>query len=198
MNKETKKWDYTFEIRKRIKPGGFILSEPYMADNHFKRSVCLICDHNKRDGTFGFILNKPVKKTLNFFIDEIEDSPHEVYYGGPVANDTLYYVHNNAIQLDGAQAIGSDLFWGGDFLQLKEMLINNTVHPSNIKFFLGYSGWDNGQLRKEIIENSWIVAEDIEPSQTFENPIYLGQNVMSKMGEMYHEMARFPEHPSLN
>ena len=39
--------------------GSLLVSEPFLADSFFKRSVVLLSEHDKK-GTLGFILNKPI------------------------------------------------------------------------------------------------------------------------------------------
>lgn len=192
------KWDYTNEIRKPIKNGTILLSEPFMEDDLFKRSVCLICDHNGTDGTFGFLINRNTEQKVCDLVDDLTNVDAFVYYGGPVANDSLYYIHTNLPPLNDAHKISDNLYWGGDFEQLKVLLKNNEIDLKTIKFVVGYSGWDPNQLRKEIIENSWIVNNEINEEMVFSQSKYLWHETMQSMGGIYKTMATFPEQPDLN
>jgi putative AlgH/UPF0301 family transcriptional regulator len=74
------KWNYKKEIRKRLRIGSFILSQPFLPDEVFKRAVCLMCAHSRAEGSFGFILNKPTEFTVADFIEELDDLELPVYF----------------------------------------------------------------------------------------------------------------------
>ena len=65
------------------------------------------------------------------------------------------------------------------------------------KFILGYSGWDPGQLRKELIEDSWIVAKGTA-NEVFSSSDDLWKEIMNDLGDLYHHLASLPERPELN
>lgn len=191
------KWDYTKEIRKHIRIGSLILAQPFLNDDVFKRTVCLICAHSRAEGSFGFLLNKITEFRIGDFIEELEDLDLPVYFGGPVANDSLYFVHDNSMQLKNAQKISEGVYWGGGFEEMKEALIANKSNAQNIKFILGYSGWDPGQLRKEIIEDSWIVTEG-KAEYVYSEKQDLWKEILEGMGDVYDHMAQLPERPEFN
>lgn len=196
MKKESKvKWDYRNEINKPIKPGCLLLSEPFMLDPSFNRSACLLVSHDKNEGTFGFILNKKTNETLETLIDVAIDWP--VFYGGPVETNALFFVHNNSFDLKDAIKITDGLFWHGNFEELVSKIKNREVKQSDIRFFVGYSGWDGGQLRREIIENSWIVS-DLENKNILSNPKNIWTDTLKEMGGIYKEFSHFPIDPNLN
>ena len=66
-------------------------STTFFIDSYFNRSVILICEHNK-NGSLGFQVNKPLKNNLNDFLKNIK-TKKEVYLGGPVNNNNLYFIH---------------------------------------------------------------------------------------------------------
>lgn len=47
----------------------------------------------------------------------------------------------------------------GDFEAVKEYINREQSIEGKIRFFMGYSGWDSGQLLQEIEENTWIVSQ---------------------------------------
>jgi len=107
-----------------------------VTDRSFNRSVVLLTSHDI-DGSVGFIFNKPLDLCISDLIPEI-DSDIPVYNGGPVAKDNLYFVHNIPNLIPTSQKISEDLYWGGDFNILKQLLINNKLKNKDIRFFLGY------------------------------------------------------------
>ena len=62
----------------------------------------------------------------------------------------LHYVHTLGEKIEGSQEIMKGLYWGGDFEVVKKMVENNKVDNSNIRFFAGYSGWNENQLIAEV------------------------------------------------
>ena len=78
-----------------LKPaiGRVLISEPFMDDEHFSRSVIYLCEHNANE-SYGFILNQVLSATLSELINEIDNKEFSVCYGGPVSSDSLFYFHN--------------------------------------------------------------------------------------------------------
>lgn len=190
-------WDYRKEINKPIGAGTLLLSEPFMQDPSFIRSTCLIVSHIPEEGTFGFVLDKVSKHKLSELIDIKIDQNVNVYFGGPVDMEALFYLHNNNFNLTGAKKITENLYWGGDFEELLMKIEAGIAKLEDIKFILGYSGWDGGQLRKEIIENSWIINNEY-PLKLNENHNKLWENVLIKMGGVYNTFVKLPIDPNLN
>src|SRR5690606_25080993 len=104
---------------KPILPGTILISEPYLGDPNFERAVVIICSHTE-EGTFGLVVNR--KSTLKFTdvldLEEGATFDQELGIGGPVQYNTLHYLHTLA-DLDEAIELTGNLFWGGDFEQLK-------------------------------------------------------------------------------
>ena len=141
-----------------VKRGSILISEPFLNDPNFDRTVVLICEHDE-NGTFGLILNKTVEIKLEDVLEDFEGLDKQLMIGGPVQQNTLHYIHKLGDELPESKEIAPGIFWGGDFDILKTMLKEHLIDMNKIKFFLGYSGWDVGQLDNEIEEKSWFVAD---------------------------------------
>lgn len=135
-----------------------LIAEPYMLDPHFKRAVIMLCEHQVEDGSIGFILNKPLGMQLNDLLASFPEFNAPVYYGGPVSTDTIHYVHSVGELLNGSIEIAPGLYWGGDFEELKQLVNTNVITSSQIRFFIGYSGWTAGQLCEELRNSSWLLG----------------------------------------
>ena len=121
-----------------------------------------------------------------------------VYIGGPVQTDTIHYIHQYPQYFDDAVKIADNIYWGGDFEKMKRLIKDGTIDTNKIKFFLGYSGWSQGQLEEEILENSWITAE-ANKTLVFETPATEVWNAsLTKLGGKYKMMIHFPTDPQLN
>lgn len=177
--------------------GRILISEPFLPGNFFNRAVILLVAHSKK-GSIGFILNKKAELQIQDMISGFEDFEADVFVGGPVSTDSIYFIHRRADLIPGSIPVLNDIHWGGDFIELKKLVTLGIIQLSDVRFFLGYSGWDNGQLEREISEDSWLV-NDVDSSLVMEDlgSEAWGQQVR-QMGTRYSMWENFPENPSMN
>ncbi len=181
----------------KIKKGVLLISEPsILNDKSFNRSIIYMAEHNQ-DGTVGFILNKPTIFVLNDLIPEIENN-FKIYKGGPVEEGNLYYIHQIPESIPNSIKISNNLYWGGDFEILTNLLKTNSIKETDIRFFLGYSGWALDQLEDELKEASWLIVENTFPNILNVKIEDLWKKKMQEFGGEYHLWANAPENPSLN
>ena len=183
-----------------IKPkkGRILVAEPFLAGSYFNRAVVLIAVHDKY-GSIGFILNKKVSYSLNEVVTDFPHTDSEIFIGGPVNSDSLYYIHTLGKDLPGSIKINDNIYWGGDINELKRRMSLGMVQPWQIKFFLGYSGWDKGQLEEEQKENLWLVS-DIEDKNilNYSTQKKMWNMAVRNLGGKYFLWTNYPEDPSLN
>lgn len=177
--------------------GSLLISEPFLSDSCFKRSVVLLSEHDK-NGTLGFILNKPTDLKLNEAVEDFPEFNVPLYFGGPVDTETLFYIHTLGKKLEGSREICSGIFWGGDYDQLKFLVDTKQIRENQIRFYAGYSGWEPKQLNDEIKDQAWILSESNHQFAFYQNPRLLWSQVLRSMGNEYAMMANFPEDPQLN
>ncbi len=190
-----------FEYDKNIpepERGDLLISEPFLNDPNFERTVILICENND-EGTFGLVLNKKTKlKLVDVLSDEI-DFDGELNLGGPVEQNTLHFVHRNTKEVEGTVDLGRGIGWSGDFEQLKSMLSQRLLSEKDIQFYLGYSGWAEGQLREELDAQSWFVKKGATPEEIFDMSVdELWKSVLKTMGGKYKVFSNYPVDPRLN
>lgn len=185
--------------KKKLKPqkGKLLVSEPFLHDPFFKRSVILLTEHND-DGTVGFILNKPINVKLHDAIDDFPKFDAELYLGGPVQRDSLYYIHTLGETIVESVEIFEGIYWGGNFEVLKVLIESNKVDPSELRFFMGYAGWGSEQLAGELKKQSWIVTNAKIKHIMDTDPTTLWQELLKKQGKDYAMLSSFSEYPSLN
>jgi putative transcriptional regulator len=140
-----------------IQNGSVLIAEPFMWDSNFQRSVVVLTDHNP-DGTHGFILNKPLDIKVNDLLFEFPAFDANVYYGGPMANDRIDFLHNVGDLLSDSLPVADGIWWGGDYSELVFLAENELITPKNLRFFLGYTGWSPDQLQEELNDKAWIMA----------------------------------------
>lgn len=185
-------------IIRQVGKGKLLVSEPFLNDPCFKRTVILVSEHNE-EGSIGFILNKPTQISLNDGVQDFPEFNVPLFFGGPVNTDTLQYIHKLGNRLEGSKEISNGLYWGGDIEQLKFLIDTKQIRPDEIRFYAGYSGWMPNQLNSEIREHSWIISTYINSMVPFsERPNVMWSEVLKSMGNEYAIIANFPEDPSLN
>jgi putative transcriptional regulator len=158
----------------RIKPntGRILISVPFLQDFYFKKSVVLLAEHGS-EGSFGIIINKPVEVKLSDIASEFEGFDAPVFLGGPVKTDSLFFIHTRPDLIDEGMPILDGLYWGGNIDTVKHLIKQGRLNKSEIRFFIGYSGWVANQLNRELEEKSWVVSLT-NPAQVFRsNPLEL-------------------------
>ncbi len=183
-----------------LKPrkGNLLIAEPsIIGDISFNRSVILLADHND-EGSIGFILNKPLEYSLSDLIPDTS-SKLQVFNGGPVEQDNLYFIHQVPDLIPNSIEISLGIFWGGDFEVVLELLKNEKLSKSDIRFFLGYSGWDSEQLESELNSNSWIVSKNVYEKELMKKCCdSFWKEKMMELGGDYILWSNAPENPSYN
>lgn len=178
-------------------PGKILISEPFLKEYPFSRSVTLLVNHSA-DGSMGLVLNMPIAVTLNDIMAELQEIDEiPLFRGGPIGEDILFFVHSIK-DLPGAVPIIDNLYLNGDFEILKQKLIDKKVDPNNMKFFLGYSGWGANQLHHELEADSWLVSREPIAYLLNQSPYSLWKDVLQNMGSPYSLWARYPLLPALN
>ncbi len=165
--------DITFTNNLLPKKGRILLSDPFLGDEFFERSVVFLCEHSK-EGSFGFVMNHYIEVNLHDLNEKFPYIESKISIGGPVEKDTLYFMHS----------FGNDL--------------NDSLEISN-GIYMGYSGWTSGQLLQEIKDNSWIVCnidnfEEIMSTKEEDMWKYF----MNKLGPKYELISKFPLDPNEN
>jgi putative transcriptional regulator len=178
--------------------GKLLISEPFLKDPNFKRSVILLTEHNE-EGTIGFVLNQPSNLLLKDLIPDLWQANYTVYVGGPVEMDTIHFIHRCYDKFNSGEEIANGVYWGGNFETLKILINNNAIAETEVKFFVGYSGWREEQLNTEIDENTWIVSDKYKKDILFSHgEEELWRKVIKDLGPKYAHITNFPIDPSLN
>ena len=185
-------------ISEILKKGQLLIAEPSLiGDTSFNRSVILLADHND-EGSVGFIINKPLRYFIKDLVPEIHAN-FRIYNGGPVEQDNLYFIHNVPELIPNSIEISNGIFWGGDF-ELTAQLINSAIiKKNNIRFFLGYTGWDAQQIEDEIHTNSWIISENVSKNKIIgkSSNNFWKEKILELDGD-YLIWSNAPENPVLN
>ena len=191
--------DYSVSMLNKLslKQGRLLIAEPFMIDPYFKRSVVLLTEH-KKEGSLGFILNQPLNISINDTLKDFPTFDAPIFMGGPVQTDSLFYIHTQGEIISESEHIVDNLYWSGNFNQLKQMVANQQIFPHEVMFFIGYSGWDYPQINNEVKSNSWIISDLNKFSITDFKQEHFWKIALQKMGPQYSMLSNFPEDPSLN
>lgn len=177
--------------------GKILIAEPFLQDTYFTRALILIVEHND-EGTIGFVLNKPVELKLEEILEEFPEFETEISLGGPVDTNSLHYMHTLGDIIPNSLEIRKGLYWGGEYDFIKEMIKNGKVNQSEIRFFLGYSGWEPGQLEDEIEDQAWMMTDLNNESLMGMDTLNIWKKTVKSFGSKYEIWSTFPEDPILN
>lgn len=181
-----------------IQPGMLLLSDPFLKDPNFIRSAILICQHDEATGSFGFVVNKRYQYHLGELIDDFSHTYFPLYLGGPVQIDTIHFIHKRPDVIGGSTLVGDGIYWGGNFEEVTVLLKEKQLNEFDIRFFVGYSGWDEHQLEEELNDKAWI-ATKATPSLVFAKQEQLiWKNALNNLGGEYALMSNYPTDPQLN
>lgn len=177
--------------------GKLLIAEPTILDDKsFNRTIILLAEHTQNN-TVGFILNRPLEYTINDLLPDI-DNDFVIYQGGPVEQDNLYFVHKVPELIPESIEIDKGIFWGGNFETLKDLLNEGSLKKTDIRFFLGYSGWGKNQLKDELGLNSWFISENDIKNIFSQNEESLWKNKILQKGGDYKLWANAPSDINLN
>lgn len=179
--------------------GSILISEPFLQDAYFQRSVVLLVEHNTQ-GSMGFVLNKKTDLIVNTFFPELEEYPEiPIYLGGPVSANRLFFIHSlGDLIVPDSVKIKDRLYFDGDFEALKRYIQNGHSIEGKVKFFLGYSGWMEGQLGNEINKNSWVVSHAAKENVLLADGESFWKNSLEQLGSNYEAWTKYPKDPYLN
>ncbi|MFC6268425.1 YqgE/AlgH family protein [Frigoriflavimonas asaccharolytica] len=176
--------------------GKILISTPDISGDIFSRSVVLIIDHNE-EGAFGLILNKK-NKHVSESLDKILGYKVDIYEGGPVENDKVFYIVKGKPLSKFALPINEEYYLTEDSQKIIDEILNGNLHIYDVKVFSGYSGWAAKQLETEILNKSWTLVDVYNLDFTLPNDQNLWKNIMQNLGGEFLLWANAPEDVSLN
>ncbi len=134
--------------------GSLLVSHPGLLDPNFRKSVVLLSAHDEESGSLGVIINRPTGQTLAELNGEYTYGPLAevpVYEGGPVQRDQMLLVAWHWLP----ESSAFRLYFGISEDKAAELMADS--NRAEVRAFLGYSGWSEGQLEMERQQNAWLV-----------------------------------------
>jgi putative transcriptional regulator len=140
----------------------FIIAMPNLIDPNFFHTVTYLCQHNET-GALGIVINRSTDMKLGEIFKQMDirvsapaaaETP--VYAGGPVQQDRGFVIHTAGKVWDATIAISDSiaLTTSRDIVEA----IAAGEGPPRYFVALGYAGWGEGQLEKEMLENAWLTS----------------------------------------
>jgi len=139
--------------------GTFLRNPDDNDDSIFGNAVILIVESNDK-GETGFILNKRFSRNLNDLTAFATSKPFPLYTGGPVDQEHLYFIHRRPDLITEGKPVTGNIFLGGNFSEAIEHISRGSLTTHDIRLFLGYCGWDKGDLGIEINTGSWSISTE--------------------------------------
>ena len=137
-----------------MKPGLFLKSTSLLNDTFFENALLFITEYNEK-GAMGFVVNQPFPRKLNELEEFKNSNPFPIYQGGPVDKEHLFFIHQRPDLIEDGEPVTGNIFLGGNFKSAVRHIDDHTLTEKDCKLFIGYCGWDYGELDKEIAEGSW-------------------------------------------
>jgi putative transcriptional regulator len=178
-------------------PGILLIADPFLKDPNFLRTVVFLCEH-RDEGSFGFVLNRKFDHTLDELIEGLDGYKLPVYYGGPVQLDTIHFLHQYPGEIPGSLKVMDGIYWGGEFETVMKLIRSGEIDMNKIRFYIGYSGWSDGQLADEMKEKTWLTVKATRQLVFHKNPAAIWKDSLKHLGGDYEIMVHFPIDPQLN
>lgn len=145
-----------------------LVAMPGLDDPHFARTVTLVCEHGSR-GALGIVLNKPLSMRLSEVLAQMK-LPSQiagvgeqiVLRGGPVHQDRGFVLHRPGGAWESTHRISDSI----QVTTSRDVLaaMAKGEGPEDAFIALGYAQWEEGQLERELRENTWLtlpVSDDV-------------------------------------
>lgn len=148
--------------------GRLLIAMPGIEDSRFEQALILVCAHTP-EHAMGITLNRPLNGvTVPDLLGRlkvktnIELPPQLVLAGGPVERERGFVLHTPDFRApDSTMPVidGISLTATRDVLQA---MGDVAARPRRSTLALGYAGWGEGQLEREIRENVWLTCDPDE------------------------------------
>lgn len=142
----------------QLHQGCFLEATQLLDGSSFENALLYIAEYNDK-GASAFVVNKPTGRYLNELEEFKAGIRFPLYEGGPVGHEKIYFLHSRADLVSDGLLSKGNVYIGGNFETVQMLLNDHIIGTNDIKLFIGYCGWDAGQLEEEIEEGSWVLKE---------------------------------------
>jgi putative transcriptional regulator len=157
-----------------------LVAAPELQGLYSRTAVLVVPMHGRHAG---FILNRATELKLGALFPEHEPSAKvvdPVYFGGPAMVEALFAVVRRnpgmpAIRLFGEVFVTADA-------EAVDHIIEHT--PNEARYFIGFVGWEPGELESEIDAGYWYVADPDEALLFHKDPETMWEDLVQRHGRL--------------
>lgn len=173
--------------------GDLLIADPGLTDPNFDGTVILLCRHSD-EGTFGLVLNRNTHLTLEDTVEdpgELEGKQIAIRFGGPVGLDHIHVLHGGPDTVPDSQEVVRGVQFGAEFRALARLHSDGVP----VRFYLGYAGWDEGQLADEMEAGAWRLLRASARTVFAADVGLMWPQLMSKLDPEFRWMRHLPPDP---
>lgn len=192
---------FNIDISDRLpQTGSLLVAEPFLREQYFNHAAICLIEYEVGRPAMGVVMNRSTGYRLADLMNiDTAAGDIPVYCGGPMSCDRLYFLHSLGDIFPGARQITDRLWVGGDFDTMRDYINSGYPTDGQVRFFIGYSGWDAGQLENELHDHVWAVTE-IPQGQ---NPLIGSDDaywhkLVRSMGSDFRGWRYHPQNPHAN
>jgi putative transcriptional regulator len=138
----------------------FIIAMPGLADPNFFHTVTYLCQHTQQ-GALGIVVNRSAEmklgevfKQMNIRVTSLCAAEALVFAGGPVQQERGFVLHTGGGDWDATLAVSASISLTTSRDVIEAIAVGEG--PEQYLVALGYAGWGEGQLEREILANAWL------------------------------------------
>lgn len=138
----------------KLASGRFLLAKSSLDGTYFGKRIVLLLNYSPEEGAYGLVVNRVARMPINEVFSGVPQSHRKSYpffLGGPVEEQNVQLLQMTRYQ-EGEPALSHP---EQQHLDLEELL--RTIDDPSTRAFLGYSGWNPGQLEEELEQDNWEV-----------------------------------------
>jgi putative transcriptional regulator len=171
---------------KSLAVGKLLVASRDLPDPNFSETVVLLAQVTA-EGAMGVIVNRETTVPLARVLPEFKPpSGAVVFMGGPVEADGVVALARSARSLGDSPPVFADVYLVTARATLEEQLAAG-VGRDRLRVYLGYSGWDRGQLETETLHGAWHVVPgdaavvfDDDPDSLWEREIKKTEGLLAR------------------
>jgi len=141
-------------------PATLLVASRDLADPNFAKTVILLV-HYDAESVLGLTINRHTDVAVSRLFEGSKagkDRADSIYLGGPVEISTVFALLESPDKLKGVDPV-----FGETYLISTKALLEKTVaarpNPEVFHVYLGYAGWSNEQLKKEVALGMWFIFQ---------------------------------------
>jgi putative AlgH/UPF0301 family transcriptional regulator len=143
---------------KSLGAGKLLVASRNLGDPLFAKTVILLA-HYDEQGVLGLILNRRTDVPLSHVLESLKaakDRSDPIYVGGPMQMPTMFALFRSPAKLEGAERVFDNVYLITEKPAFEQTL---STRPDAGAFhvYIGYSGWTQHQLEKEVELGSWFI-----------------------------------------